>query len=138
MTRAHDKAFCELISAEAPLAGAVFLGSVPAATIEKPTPDRYVLIRSNRGLVRADRLTGQARRRRKTYWVHSVGLSEAQADAVAERVLARVLNQRLTVDGWRCEQITHEASQPVQKDDTTKPALYAGVDQFDFYTEPNP
>lgn len=100
-------------------------------------PQRYVLVHSNRGLVRADRFTGPARRRRKTYWVHSVGLTKHQAERVAERVLSRILDVRLQVDGWRCDPIQHAASQPVQADITRKPARYVGVDQFDLYASPS-
>lgn len=137
-----DDAFLGLIRLDIALADSVYdseLVGVDGSRITVETaPSRYVVVHSNRGVVRADRFTGPARRRRKTFWVHSVGLSKKQAEAVSERVLARVLNQRLTVDGWVCEPISHEASQPIDLDKTVKPARYFGVDQFDLYASPAP
>lgn len=142
MTAKHDDAFIALIRADTALADAVFDGALYGTDGSRLSvanaPSRYVVVHSNRGVVRPDRFTGPARRRRKTYWVHSVGLSKKQSEAVAERVLARVLNQRLLVDGWVCDPVMHEASEPVQTDDSVKPARYFGVDQFDLYTSPAP
>jgi hypothetical protein len=93
-------------------------------------------VHSNRGIARPDRLAGYSLRRRKTYWVHSVGASKSQADAVAEkgdRAAPRLDPRRRRVV-VRTDH--HEASEPVQKDDSAAPVLYYGVDQFDFYTTP--
>jgi hypothetical protein len=137
-----DDAFLALIRQETALANSVFDGELRGPDGAKipvaAAPARYVLVHSNRGVIRPDRFTGPARRRRKTYWVHAVGLSKRQAEAVSERVIARVLNARLIVPGWVCDPITHEASQPVQVDESAKPARYFGVDQFDLYTSPAP
>jgi hypothetical protein len=142
VTTKHDDAFLALIRADNELMETVYDGELRGPDGSRlaaaSTPARYVVVHSNRGVVRPDRFTGPARRRRKTYWVHSVGLSKRQAEAVAERVLARVLNQRLIVPGWVCDPITHEASQPISTDDSVKPARYFGVDQFDLYTSPAP
>jgi hypothetical protein len=137
-----DDAFLNLIRLDSALAGSVYDAELVGAdgsriTVES-APARYVLVHSNRGVIRPDRFTGPARRRRKTFWVHSVGLSKKQAEAVAERVLARVLNQRIVADGWVCDPITHEASQPIDLDKSVKPARYFGVDQFDLYASPAP
>lgn len=131
MTRAHDTAFQDRIRQAAALAKVVFDGEVDGR------PQMYVLVHSNRGIARADRLAGPSLRRRQTYWVHSVGSSKAQADAVAEKVIGQLVDTILTVPGFTCERITHEASQPVQKDDSRQPIVYFGVDQFDFFTTPD-
>lgn len=137
-----DDAFLNLIRQEDALADAVFDLEMRGADGKRLplelVPDRYVLVHTNRGLVRPDRFTGPARRRRKTYWVHAVGLSKRQSEAISERVLNRVLNVRLQVDGWQCDPITHEASQPVDVDESRRPARFFGVDQFDLYTSPAP
>jgi hypothetical protein len=137
-----DDAVLALIRQETELAQDVFDGELrrPGGQLLLPAevPNRYVLVHSNRGVIRPDRFTGPARRRRKTYWVHAVGLSKRQAEAVSERVIARLLNVRLVVPGWQCDPITHEASQPIDVDKSVKPARYFGVDQFDLYTSPAP
>lgn len=130
MTRAHDAKVLARLREIPALSETVFDGEVEGR------PQRYVLVHSNRGIARPDRLAGYSLRRRKTYWVHSVGASKSQADAVAERVIAQLLDWIPGVDGWACERISHEASEPVQKDDSRVPVLYYGVDQFDFYTTP--
>jgi hypothetical protein len=131
VTRAHDTAFEDRIREVPALQAAVFDGEVDGR------PQMYVLVHSNRGIARPDRLAGPALRRRQTYWVHSVGASKKQADAVAEKVIGQLVDFILTVEGYTCERITHEASEPVQKDDSRQPDVYFGVDQFDFYTTPD-
>lgn len=131
MTRAHDTALQNRIRQVPALAQAVFDGEVAGR------PQMYVLVHSNRGIARPDRLAGPSLRRRQTYWVHSVGASKKQADAVAEAVIVQLVDTILTVPGFTCERITHEASEPVQKDDSRQPVVYFGVDQFDFYTTPD-
>lgn len=139
MTRAHDKAVLARLREHPELATRVFEGEVPKVDAQNQpvkAPQWYVLLHSNRGLVRPERFAGLARRRRKTYWLHSVAVQKGQVDKVAELILGQILNWIPEVDGWDSTRVTHEASQPVQKDDTSKPALYFGVDQFDFDTSP--
>jgi hypothetical protein len=128
VTRAHDAAILARIRAVPALTNNVFDDEVTGK------PQMYVSVHSNRGIARSDRLSGPSLRRRQTYWVHSVGASKQQADAVAEKVIAQLLDWIPVVTGWQCERITHEASEPVQKDASRQPVLYFGVDQFDFYT----
>jgi hypothetical protein len=131
MTRAHDASVLARIREVPQLVDTVFDGDV------KGQPQRYVNVHSNRGIAAPDRLTGgQPTRIRKTIWVHSVGASKSQADGVAEKVIGQLRGYTLTVPGWTCEPITHEASEPVQKDDSRQPVLFYGVDQFDFYSSP--
>lgn len=133
MTRKHDEALLDLIRQIPALSEFVFDGDVQGR------PQRYVLVHSTRGLARTDRLAGGAPTRiRKSYWVHSVGASKGQADAVAEKVLQRLVGTRLVVPGWVCEPLTHEASEPTTKDDSRQPVLYAGIDQLDLYSSPTP
>jgi hypothetical protein len=137
-----DDAFLNLIRQDDALRDAVFdvelLGPDGVRLTPAAAPERYVLVHSNRGVLRPDRFTGPARRRRKTFWVHAVGISKRQSEAISERVLDRVLNVRLQVPGFVCDPITHEASQPVQVDESRRPARFFGVDQFDLYTSPAP
>lgn len=133
MTRAHDATLLDRIREVTALAGVVFDGDV------KGDPKRYVNVHTNRGIARPDRLPGGLPTRiRKTVWVHSVGATKQQADAVAEAVVGKLRGCILNVPGWTCEPITHEASEPTQKDDSRQPVLYFGVDQFDYYSTPIP
>lgn len=145
MTRAHDKAVLARLRAGSDgnggtLEGRVFEGEVPKRdpVTKAPfeVPQWYLILHSNRGVIRPDRLTGPARRRRKTYWLHAVGASKAQVDKVSELGIAQLLNWTPEVDGWQCERFSHEASQPVDKDETVRPVVYFGVDQFDVFTTP--
>jgi hypothetical protein len=131
VTRAHDAAILARIRQVPALAGAVFDDEVTGK------PQRYVLVHSNRGIARPDRLAGPSLRRRQTYWIHSVGISKALADAVAEKVIAQLLDWIPVVPGFTSERISHEASQPVQKDDSRQPVVYFGADQFDFFSTPD-
>lgn len=131
MTVAHDTAILARIRAVTALQNSVFDGDVVGR------PQMYVLVHSNRGIARPDRLAGPALRRRQTYWIHSVGSVKWQADAVAEKVIGQLVDWIPDVDGFTCERVTHEASEPVQKDDSRQPIVYFGVDQFDFYTTPD-
>lgn len=132
MTQKHDDAVLRRIREDPELQDTVFEAEAP-----RPAPQRYVIVHSNRGIIRPARLAGLAIERRKTYWVHSVGMSKRQAEAVAERVLAKLVNWTPDVAGWDSRPMTHEASQPVQKEDTGKAPIYFGVDQFDFDTMPS-
>lgn len=131
MTRAHDAAILARIRQVTALQAAVFDGEVAGK------PQMYVLVHSNRGIGRADRLAGPSLRRRQTYWIHSVGSAKSQADWVAENVIGQLVDWIPTVAGFTCERVSHEASEPVQKDDSRQPVVYFGVDQFDFYTTPD-
>lgn len=140
MTQAHDDAVIARIRQDAKLAECVFDGELPKKNPDGTVfdvPQRYVLVHSNRGVARASRLAGLAIERRKTYWVHSVGLSKRQAESVAERVLAKLVNWTPQVAGWDSRRMQHESSQPVQKDESGKPPVYFGVDTFDLETTPD-
>jgi hypothetical protein len=100
-------------------------------------PQRYVLVHATRPLARPDRLAGGlGGRARTTIWVHSVGASSGQAAAVARAVLRKLRGWKPTLDGYLCEPITHEASEPISEDDSRQPVLYYGVDQLDLWETP--
>lgn len=139
MTRAHDAKVLDRIREIPALSDAVFDGDVPKTNPDgspRERPQRYVNVHSNRGVARQDRLSNVGRRARKTFWIHSVGMNRSQADAIAERIIAKLHGWTPAVDGYSCERMTHESSQPTQKDETTKPALFFAVDVFDVYTTP--
>lgn len=147
MTGAHDAAFLAAIKAIPALAD-----RTPEDPPEKPKrsvfdgevegrPERWVNVHSNRGLPRPDRFAqpqAQRGRLRKSYTVQAVGASKKQADAVAQAVAVQLTGSRLTVAGWSCERITHESSEPTQKDETVSPPIYLAVDTYDFETDPDP
>lgn len=99
-------------------------------------PQRYCTFFLNSGTRYADRLTGPDVAADFTVTVHSVGQDVTQAQAVAERVFAQLLNFTPAVDGRTCSRLRHTASMPVQDDDGTQPPLYFCVDEFSFTSDP--
>jgi len=140
VTRAHDAAVLSRLREIRGLSELVFDGEPkgtkqPDGTVLRPS--RYVNVHSNRGIGRPDRLAqATGGRKRKTYWIHSVGASKQHADAVAEAVIAALEGWSPAVDGFSCERLSHETSQPTQKEETSKPAIFFAVDVFDLYTTP--
>lgn len=145
MTRAHDAAFIDAIKSIPGLSDrgpddppekpkkSVFDGEVEGK------PERWVNVHSNRGVPRPDRFAQpQGGRRRKSYFVQAVGPSKKTADAMADAIAKRLTGSRLELAGWTCERITHESSQPTQKDETVSPPIYIAVDTYDLITEPDP
>jgi hypothetical protein len=137
VTRAHDDRVLGRIREVAALEKTVFDGEVPkenpdGTPLERPT--RYVNVHSNRGTETPERLAGPATRIRKTYWIHSVGASKRQADAVAEAVIGKLLGWKPDVPGFSCERMRHPTSQPTQKDETVSPPIYFAVDVFETFT----
>lgn len=132
MTRAHDEKVLDRIREIPALSESTFDGEVEGR------PQRYVNVHSNRGIPTSDRFTQPAvRRLRKTYYVHAVGASKKQADAVAERVAEQLVGWTPGLDGWTCQRMTKASSQPTQKDETVKPPIYIAVDVYDLVSEPN-
>lgn len=109
----------------------VFEGRVPART------EAYAALYTNTGRYPQDRFTGpQGATVTYTYWLHSIGSTPDQAQAIAERVLRQLLNWRPTIAGYGCSRMIHRASQPIQLDDTIRPPLFYCVDQFDLTSNP--
>lgn len=99
-------------------------------------PQRYASFFLNSGVRYGDRLSGPDVSADFTLTVHSVGTDPFGAQAVAERVLAQLLNYKLQVPGRDCSLLRHSASIPVGSDDQVSPSLYYGVDEFSFTSDP--
>lgn len=99
-------------------------------------PQRYLSVFSDNGEYEAGRATGPAETVTFTYTLHSVGTDPQQARAVAERAFAQLLGYRPTITGRRCGRYRHTYSQQIQIDDTAKPPLWFGVDEFELTTDP--
>lgn len=140
MTAKHDDALLALLRSDPEFTDTVYDGQLQDAAGNRipveQGPERYVVLHSNRGVFVPERFTGYAIARRKTWWLHSVGLTKRQSEGVAERMLALAVNARLAVTGWRCDPIQHPASQPPSVDLTVKPARYLSIDQLSMFTSP--
>lgn len=99
-------------------------------------PDRYASFFLNSGVRYGDRLSGPDVSADFTLTVHSVGETPYGAQAVAERVLAQLLNYKLIVAGRDCSLLRHTASVPIGTDPDVSPALFYGVDEFSFTSDP--
>lgn len=99
-------------------------------------PQRYLSVFSDNGEYEAERVTGPAATVTFTYTLHSVGSDPQQARAVAERAFAQLLGFRPTIPGRRCGRYRHTYSQQIQIDDSVKPPLWFGVDEFELTTDP--
>lgn len=116
------------------LATSVFEGVVttaPGAT----RPNRYVAVFTNSGTRSAARFTGPSSQSVQTFVLHSVGTKPDQAQFVADRVFAQLLDWTPQIDGLNCRRLTHEASLPLARDDDTTPSLFYQVDEFDLTYE---
>lgn len=116
------------------LASSVFEGVVttaPGAT----RPNRYVAVFANSGARSVARFTGPSSLIVQTFIVHSVGMQPDQAQAVADRVFAKLLDWTPQIAGANCRRITHEVSLPLARDDDTSPPLFYQVDEFDLTYE---
>lgn len=99
-------------------------------------PERYASFFLNSGVRYGDRLSGPDVSADFTLTVHSVGSDPYEAQAVAERVLAQLLNYKLVVAGRDCSLLRHTASIPISSDDVIGASLFYGVDEFSFTSDP--
>jgi hypothetical protein len=133
--RDHAEATLARLRADDVLSDSTFEGLVePDVSGERP--QRYLSVFSNNGEHAAERATGRSETVTFTYTLHSVGSTPSQAQAVAERAFAQLLDFRPSIDGRRCGRYRHTYSQQIQIDDTVKPSLWYGVDEFELTTDP--
>lgn len=118
------------LKTDAVLAPVVFEGVV------KDRPTRYVTFFTNSGFREAERFTGPQVTSTQTFTVHSVGTTADQAQFMAEKVFAAVLDRVLVVPGRVCRRVRHASSQPVQLDTDVTPPLFYCVDEFDVTSTP--
>jgi len=130
MIRAHKQAILERLRADSILTSSTFDGVVTG----KPT--RYCNVYMNSGARDSYTLTAEQAQATFSFTIHSVGSTPEQAQAVAERVFAQLLDFRPTVPGRSCWRVRHEASQPLQVDRDVDPWLWFCVDVFDLTSVP--
>lgn len=130
MIRAHKQAILERLRQDSVLSPVTFEGVVT------DRPQRYCTVFTNSGFRTVERLAGPSATATFTFTVHSVGTTPEQAQAVAERVFAQLLDYTPTVTGRLCGRLRHAASQPVQLDTDGGTNLYYCVDEFDITTDP--
>jgi hypothetical protein len=127
--RAHKNAILARLREDSVLSAVTFEGVVTER------PERYCTLFTNSGFRTVERLSAPSATAEFTYTVHSVGSTPDQAQAVAERVFAQLLDFTPTVPARLCGRLRHAASQPVQQDPDI-PNLYFAVDQFDLTSDP--
>jgi len=129
--RDHAAALKARLEADSVLSGSTFEGVV------SNRPQRYCTFFLTSGIRYSDRLSGPDSSADFTVTVHSVGQDPTQAQAVAERVFAQLLNFTPAVEGRSCTRLEHVPStMPTQLDDTVDPGLYFNVDEFSFTSDP--
>lgn len=129
MIRDHAAAVRARLESDSVLATCTFEGLVT------DKPQRYCSFFLNSGIRFTDRLSGPDVSADFTLTVHSVGADPFGAQAVAERVLAQLLNYTLTVPGRSCSRMRHTMSVPTDRDDAITD-LYYSVDEFSFTSDP--
>lgn len=100
-------------------------------------PNRYVAVFSDSGFRTAERFTGLQGTSSQSFTVHSVGTTPDQAQAIADRVFAQLLDWTPAVEGRVCRRMRHEASEPVQIDRDVTPPMFYGVDVFEVTSSPS-
>jgi hypothetical protein len=128
--RDHAAAIQARLEQDSVLAGSTFQGIVTER------PQRYCTFFLTSGARFADRLAGPDVAADFTVTVHSVGQDPTQAQAVAERVFAQLLNFTPTVAGRSCSWLRHTGSMATQIDETISPPLYYNADEFTFFSRP--
>lgn len=100
-------------------------------------PNRYAAVFSDSGFRTAERFTGPQGTSSQSFTVHSVGTTPDQAQAIADRVFAQLLDWTPAVEGRVCRRMRHEASEPVQIDRDVTPPMFYGVDVFEVTSSPS-
>lgn len=131
MTRAHTAALVARLQSDELASCVYYDDEIPDETTN------YLRVRTNRGALTSDRLTGPFGPLRKTYWLTGVGTSPGEAAWILEQATDVLLNWVPTVAGWRCQRMIPAASQPVDVDPDVD-GRYFGVDQWDLVTQPVP
>lgn len=72
----------------------------------------------------------------QTVFVHGCGTTAEQAQWVADKARTALLGASLTITGRATLWITHNHSQPVQRDDQIMPGVFYTVDQYTVQTTP--
>lgn len=130
MIRATKNAILARLRADAVLAGVTFEGVV------EDRPELYCSVFINSGYRTSERFTGPAVTAEFTFTIHSVGTSQDQAQFVAERVFAQLLDFSPTIAGRTARRLRHVVSRPAELDRDVTPPLWFVVDQFDLTTDP--
>lgn len=130
MIRAHFAAFLAQLRADPVLLSCTFDGEVTGA------PQKYCLVTLNSGDRYGDRLSSPDVSATFRANVRSIGTTPEQAQAVAERVFAQVMNVRLNVAGRQLSLIRHAGGQPTTVDTTVTPQLWFSSDFFEFDSDP--
>lgn len=130
MIRAHKNAVLARLREDAILADSTFEGEVSAR------PARYCTVYVDSGFRQVERFTGGSGVADFSFTIHSVGSTQEQAQLVAERVFAQLLDWTPTIAGRNSRRMRHVASRPVAYDTDIDPPLYFAVDVFDLTTAP--
>lgn len=113
--RAHKAAVLARLREDARLA--VFDGDTNDADAAlRAVP--YVVVYADTGMYDADRLTLEQVNAEYEYEIQCVHASPDAAQAVAEVVMAKLMNWRPTVDGSSCWPIRHVSSDEIRRDKT--------------------
>ncbi|MGG7450557.1 hypothetical protein ACQ3HE_06670 [Plantibacter auratus] len=129
--RAHKAAVLARLREDPVLALKTFDSVVPDKT---PVP--YVVVYSDQAVWSSERLDFAQIAADFSFMIHAVGERPDQAQAVAERVYAQLMNFRPTVVGRSCWPMKAEASQPVRPDRDGEVTLWTAVDVFDLHSTP--
>lgn len=128
MRAIYKQAVIDLLEADPQLAGAVYAGEVTGTP-----PARYVLLFST--LVHdSDILTGPQSDHLVEITIHSVGSTPDQAEWVAGRVTAALLNVKPVIEGRSSGRIRHTGADPIRYDDSTSPRVWFAADEFSLHT----
>lgn len=130
MIRAHKNAVLARLREDAILADSTFGGEVTTR------PARYCTVYVDSGFRQVERFTGGSGVADFSFTIHSVGSTQEQAQLVAERVFAQLLDWTPTIAGRNSRRMRHVASRPVAYDTDIDPPLYFAVDVFDLTTAP--
>ena len=125
MAVAHTKALKAWVEGDPDLAGIVFVGNV-----EGKAPTRYVLLFPQTPEHDVTRFAGRQEPLLIRHTAHSIGMTPAEAQWVADRLEARLVNAIVPVPGYDSKRVRHDGGMPMRVDTTVPPAVYFLADDY--------
>lgn len=126
-SRDHTRALLEFLRDDPALVDVVFDGYVKGEA-----PPRYVIVFAQSLGYEVDRLAGNQRGLTVRHTIHSVGQIPSEAQWLADKVAARLVNARIPVTGRKSGPVRHESADPLRTD----PPVYFLADDYVWESTP--
>lgn len=97
----------------------------------------YVVLYADGGIRSSDREADRRVQKTQGFQTVVVGISGDQVRRALDRVVDAIEDWTPTVEGWSCDTVDHEGTQPVRPDETLPDrVLYIATDQWSIVADP--